>query len=78
MIFTCIAAVFHSFLFDTSVNPQKYDDSKNYFNNTHVMKLIMIVFCENMVVVMFLVDKGFHTLYRSEVLNIVNRSIEII
>ena len=27
---------------------------------------------------MFLVDKGFHTLYRSVVLNIVNRSVEFI
>ena len=29
-------------------------------------------------VVVFLVDKGFHTLYRSVVLNIVNRSGEFI
>ena len=31
-----------------------------------------------LVVLVFLVDKGFHTLYRSVVLNIVNRSGEFI
>ena len=47
------------------------------------MLLVVAFSCINvfyfvLVVVVFLVDKGFHTLYRSVVLNIVNRSGEFI